>query len=117
MFYKIIFTDLDSTFLSSKCTVSDENRKALKELYEMGVLVVPVTGRSFDAIPKEISESEYIRYVISSNGSSIKDKQSGKTSCVFMGRELVNKLKSLFKRYTCFPIVHHAGKVIIDKER
>lgn len=117
MSYKIIFTDIDSTFLSSKCTVSKENIEALEKLYKRGVLVVPVTGRAFNAVPAELRESEYIRYVISSNGSCIRDKKSGVNSCVFMSDDSVEAIKSLFKRYLCFPIIHHNNKVIIDAKR
>ena len=117
MNYKIIFTDIDSTFLSSKCTVSEKNLEALRELHKMGVLVVPVTGRAHGAVIEEIRENEDIRYVISSNGACILDKETGEKSCVFLKPEAADGLSELFTRYNCFPIVHADNKVIIDNAR
>ena len=117
MKHKIIFTDIDSTFLSSKCTVSEENLEALRALREMGVTVVPVTGRAHSAIVEQIRENENIRYVISSNGACILDKETGEKSCVFLKPEAADGLASLFSRYNCFPIVHVDNKVIIDNAR
>lgn len=70
---KLIALDLDGTLLNSKKQLSKENRKALTECIENGILVVPCTGRTADGIPSEIKDIDGIRYAIATNGAVIHD--------------------------------------------
>lgn len=70
---KLIALDLDGTLLNSKKQLSKENRKALTECIQSGILVVPCTGRTADGIPSEIKDIDGIRYAIATNGAVIHD--------------------------------------------
>lgn len=70
---KLIALDLDGTLMNSKKQLSKENRKALTECIENGILVVPCTGRTADGIPSEIKDIDGIRYAIATNGAVIHD--------------------------------------------
>lgn len=70
---KLIALDLDGTLLNSKKQLSKENRKALTECIQNGILVVPCTGRTADGIPSEIKDIDGIRYAIATNGAVIHD--------------------------------------------
>lgn len=70
---KLIALDLDGTLLNSKKQLSKENRKALTECIQNGILVVPCTGRTADGIPPEIKDIDGIRYAIATNGAVIHD--------------------------------------------
>jgi Cof subfamily protein (haloacid dehalogenase superfamily) len=117
MAFKMIFTDLDGTFLNEKGTISNENLEALERLYELGIMLVPVTGRALNAVPREVRENPRVRYVISSNGASIYDKETGKSTCSFIKHDDFLKLRAISKKYQSFPIIHHNNKVIISKDK
>ena len=51
---KMIGLDLDGTFLDSNKNIPEENIRAVTEALDRGICVLPVTGRPFGAIPKEI---------------------------------------------------------------
>ena len=53
---KIIAMDLDGTLLDSEKRLSEENRAALQKAAEMGIEIVPTTGRIFDLIPDAFRE-------------------------------------------------------------
>jgi len=77
MAIRLIALDLDGTLLTSKKTISPEDRAAVEEAIARGVLVVPVTGRPAQGVPKEVLELPGVRYVVSSNGATIRDIQTG----------------------------------------
>ena len=77
MAIRLIALDLDGTLLTSEKTISPEDRAAVEEAIARGVLVVPVTGRPAQGVPKEVLELPGVRYVVSSNGATIRDIQTG----------------------------------------
>ena len=78
---RMIGLDLDGTFLDSNKHIPEENIKAVTEALERGICVLPVTGRPFGAIPKEILQSAPFRYCIASGGASLHDLVTGE--CLF----------------------------------
>ncbi len=117
MSYKMVCTDLDGTFLNSKGKASEKNIEAIEKIASSGALLVPVTGRAYDAIPEQIRESEHVRYVISSNGSAIYDKKTGEYSGIYIAKEDVEKVRRLFLSSPSFPVVHRKNKVVIDAQK
>ena len=79
MQYKILASDLDKTLLNNDGYVSRENWAAIEKLYKMGVQFVPTTGRSFKEMPRQLQDSPFIRYYITSNGAAVYDKETGRS--------------------------------------
>ena len=77
--YRIIAVDLDKTLLNSEGKLSELSLKALEKAKDRGVIIVPATGRAKSAVIKEIAEADYVRYLISSNGAIIYDKDKQQT--------------------------------------
>ena len=79
MTIRLIALDLDGTLLTSGKTISPGDRAAVEAAIEKGVLVVPVTGRPAQGVPQEVLDLPGVRYVISSNGATIRDVVTGET--------------------------------------
>ena len=100
--YQIITSDLDKTLLNDDCLVSPENWAAIEKLYQLGVNLVPASGRSFEEMPPELRECPFIRYYLSSNGSVIYDKVTGNSYERAFSRELGHAvLDKLYSYPTC----------------
>ena len=74
---KIIALDLDGTLLTHDKRLTNRTRHALTDAAEQGNWIVPATGRALKAIPEEILSLPLLRYVISINGASVTDEQTG----------------------------------------
>lgn len=96
MTIKLIATDLDGTFVDDRKQLIAENVQAFKECAEQGIQIVPTTGRTIVGIPEEIRNLPGVRYVITSNGATIADLQSGEiiSSCL-MNAETVLRIMEL----------------------
>lgn len=70
---KIIALDMDDTLLNSEKHLSSHNKEALQKASELGIQIVPATGRLYNAIPDEVRELDFINYAIVVNGASIYD--------------------------------------------
>ncbi|MDD2591666.1 MAG: Cof-type HAD-IIB family hydrolase [Erysipelotrichaceae bacterium] len=96
---KLIALDMDGTTLQSDNTISDIDLKAINKAKEMGILIVPSTGRSLNVIPKEIIDLP-VKYAITKNGSIIHDVENNK-ECYheFIDKELalaiIKRLESM----------------------
>ena len=51
---KLIALDLDATLLDSQKKISPRNLAALERARQMGILVVPVTGRPAQGLPQAV---------------------------------------------------------------
>ena len=79
MAIRLIALDLDGTLLTTGKTISPADRAAVEAAIERGVLVVPVTGRPAQGVPQEVLDLPGVRYVVSSNGATIRDIVTGET--------------------------------------
>ena len=70
---KLIALDLDATLLDSQKTISPRNLAALERARQMGVLMVPVTGRPAQGLPQAVRDLPGLRYAVTSNGATIRD--------------------------------------------
>ena len=96
MTIKLIATDLDGTFVDDRKQLIAENVQAFKECAEQGIQIVPTTGRTIVGIPEEIRNLPGVRYVITSNGATIADLQSGEIiSSRLMSAETVLRIMEL----------------------
>lgn len=77
MQYKLFAFDLDGTTLKKHNILSKENEAAMRKAEELGVLLVPATGRMKNFMPPAIA-SLPIRYAITSNGAAVYDIKNDK---------------------------------------
>lgn len=76
---KSIALDLDGTCLNSRNQISINTMSALKEAAKRGMEIVFVTGRAYAALPAQILQETFYRYVITSNGADILDVKTGES--------------------------------------
>ncbi len=90
---KLVFTDLDGTFVDSRKRVPERNRRVLALAAKKGVQFVPCTGRNASGIPPVLAESDAVRYAVCSNGASVVDLREGRAlRSVPMDPEQVKRL-------------------------
>lgn len=70
---KLIALDLDGTLLNSKKKLSSANLLALERAAEMGIEIVPTTGRFFNAMPEFIRALPFVHYAVTINGAQVYD--------------------------------------------
>lgn len=114
MKYKIIATDLDKTLLGEDRRVSPENWAAIRRLTEMGVHVVPASGRSYEEMPKELVESDLIRYFITSDGTTVYDKKTDTTHELAMSRSLGHHVLDKVYSYPVCVMLHADTRSYVD---
>ena len=115
-FYKLLASDLDGTLLNTQGEISRENLAAIKTLHDMGVSLVPATGRAYSEIPTPLKESPYIRYIIYSSGAAVYDKLTGKKMCSLgMAHDLASRLLSILEKYDTHVTVRYEGVSYIDE--
>lgn len=90
---KLVFVDMDGTFLSPDKTISRENLAILDEAAARDVQFVPCTGRNVTGVPRELAEHPCVRYAICCNGALIYDVRTNEVLReVAIERELVRSL-------------------------
>lgn len=75
---KIVFSDLDGSFLTSAKTVHPVNQEALRRLALAQIPFVTCSGRPLSSLQDQVSQLG-CRYLIASNGANIYDCQEGRT--------------------------------------
>lgn len=116
MRYKMVAIDMDGTTLDERKRVSEGVMEAIGKAMELGVMVVPATGRTLGGIPGELLEAG-MPYAVTGNGASIIETRTGKhiyeneieNGCAV---ELVTELKKI-KGIT---YVQYKGQYYQDKE-
>lgn len=76
---KLLALDLDGTLLNTEKEISPRDRAALDRAREAGILMVPVTGRPAQGLPRQVLELPGLRYAVTSNGATIRDLVTGET--------------------------------------
>lgn len=74
---RLIAIDLDGTTLNSKGLLSECNRRAIEAAIQIGVDVVPTSGRAYNSLPEEVMNIPGLKYAISSNGAHVTDLRTG----------------------------------------
>ena len=70
---RIVFADMDGTFVDARKRIPPLNMRALEKLAELDVPFVPCTGRPVAAVPRELLSHPATRYVIGANGTVVHD--------------------------------------------
>ena len=116
--YKIVASDLDGTLLNKEQTVSEENFQAISEIKRLGVEFVPTTGRSMNEVNPSLINSPDIRYIITSNGAVVYDKNIGKTILThYIPRDDVSFVLENLRPYNVFIVAKDGGKSYFDKNK
>ena len=68
---RLIALDLDGTTLNSQGKVSPYTKETLEKAIQKGIHVVIASGRALSAIPEDVLNIRGLKYIITSNGSSI----------------------------------------------
>ncbi|WP_455138351.1 HAD family hydrolase [Thermophilibacter sp.] len=79
---RLVFTDMDDTFVAPDKTIPAENLRVLDELHARGVGVVPCTGRSVAGLPRELVAHPCVRYTVCGGGAIIRDVRAGRDLAV-----------------------------------
>ena len=72
---KCIVSDMDGTLLNEDQKISEENRKALEAVREMGGQVIIATGRSYKEARLALDEANINCPIISMNGAAVYDQK------------------------------------------
>ena len=116
--YKIVASDLDGTLLNKEQLVSEENLRAIAQMKRLGVEFVPTTGRGMNEIDLSLINSTDIRYIITSNGAVVFDKEIGKPTLTrYIPRDVVRLTLETLRPYNVFIVVHEGGKTYFDKDK
>ena len=95
---KLFVTDYDGTLYIND-TNFDINKSKLRELHNLGIIIVISTGRSYESIKKQIIEHNiYYDYIHCADGSIIYDKNDNLINFCEMEHEVVNEILSLSKK-------------------
>lgn len=115
---RLVFVDMDGTFLLPDKTVSAENLRILDRAYERGVQFVPCTGRNVTGLPPELVGHPCVRYAVCANGALICDVRTHEVLREApIGRDVV---LDLYERVRDLPItfdVFADGKVYTLADR
>ena len=114
--YKLIACDLDGTLVGSDMKLSEENYTAIKELTNMGIQIVPATGRTLCEMEDVVNLSE-IRYVIYSNGAGIYDKKTNETIFMGLDEDSTRFVCDTIEKYDALAVIHKDGKTYADKKK
>ena len=90
---KLVFVDMDDTFLTPEKTITPLNRQALDLAYERGIQFVPCTGRNYTGLPEELVSHPSVRYAVCCNGAIVRDlRESRNLHEVVIDHALVHDL-------------------------
>ena len=117
MSVKLIAVDMDGTLLDDSSSVSEENLKAIRRLSEKGILIVPVTGRTYNEIPAAVRNEECIKYFVYSNGSGVYERGKGVLYASTIEKDTALGIYSLLASYETFIEVYSGGYPWADKNK
>ena len=116
MEYQIVASDLDKTLLNDELHVSAENWQAIRALGEKGVQFVPASGRAYEEMPTELLESPLIRYYITSDGTAVYDKATGKTYEMALPKALAKWVLDTVYSYDVCLMIHADTKSYVEEK-
>lgn len=115
---RLVFADMDGTFLADDKQVPAANMRLLDELARAGAAFVPCTGRPVSAIPPQVMSHAATAYVVGSNGAVVYDTRADANLCV-VGMDMASVL-ALYERvrelHTTFDIFAD-GLVLAERGR
>ena len=74
---RLVFVDMDGTFLDSTKAITPENAAALDAAASLGVQFVPCTGRNVGGLPPDLLAHPSVRYAVCANGAVVSEVATG----------------------------------------
>lgn len=115
---RMVGFDLDGTLLTTDKKLTEYTKEVLCQAAEKGVVILPVTGRPFSGLPKEVIDMEEVRYAVTSNGARIVDVKGGET--LFekaLNREKAGKILDILGEYDTLREIYYNGTGYADAEK
>lgn len=111
---RMVGFDLDGTLLTTDKRLTEYTKEILKKAIDKGVVVLPVTGRPLNGVPKEIADFPGIRYMITSNGARV--VKDGKTIHEnLLSVEKARKILDIFEDYDTLRDIYYDGQGYMPK--
>ena len=115
---KLVFTDLDGTFVDTQKLVPERNARVLDLAAERGVQFVPCTGRNANGILPDLANHPAVRYAICCNGALVVDLREDRvlrSAPMSNGQvlELYDRVRDLRVSFDVFI----NGKVYLERSR
>ncbi len=115
---KAILLDFDGTALQrDQVYLSVRNMKALQKAMDMGVEVIPTTGRVEDMFPPQIENDKRFRYWLTSNGARVVDRHTGEIlyQSLFTPEESA-EICRIFEGQKIYSEISANGLIYMEKE-
>ena len=81
---KLIAFDLDNTLLNTKKAVTPDTLRVLARAADLGIEIVPVTGRVWSSVPEQVKSMDFVRYAVTLNGAEVYDVKNGRVLAEFL---------------------------------
>lgn len=116
---KLVFADMDDTFVAPDKTIPAENLRILDELEARGIGLVPCTGRSVAGVPPELLVHPCVTYAICGGGALTYDVRSRQPIAVeLIDAAFVRSLYEEVRDCACtFDLFTPDGRILSSAER
>lgn len=114
---QLIAIDMDGTTLTSDhFSISQRTRRVITSAIEKGIAVVPATGRNDVLLPQSVMKIPGIRYVITSNGAVVYDRNERKNIYSnFIPAPLAAQVLEILPNKEVFVVVFKDGKLYVER--
>lgn len=101
---KLILSDLDGTLLTSKKVISPGTLAALERAADMGVHIVPSSGRFFEGMPQQVRDLPFVRYAIEVNGAWVRDVREN--TVLYRAEMTADEVVEVYAYLDTLPVVY-----------
>lgn len=110
---KLVFSDMDDTFVAPDKTIPPDNLRVLDLLAERGVEFVPCTGRSASGLPPELTSHPCVRHAVCGGGALTYDVRARRPTVVnTIPRAVVRALYDDLRGCACtFDMLSPEGRI------
>lgn len=101
--YKLVVSDMDGTLLNTKNKISENNKKALKELLDKNIHVAIATGRIYTSARVYAKYLDIVTPIIACNGAIVRNLEDDKIIYEsHIAREDCLKVVDIAKKYNLY---------------
>ena len=115
---KLVFTDLDGTFVDTQKQVPERNARVLDLAAERGVQFVPCTGRNANGVLPDLANHPAVRYAICCNGALVVDLREDRVlrSAPMSNEQVLELYDRVRDLHVSFDVFIN-GKVYLERSR